>query len=72
MYTEGIEACLAQKDGKGGSAGEALDVSAIAALYGNRAASHVMILEYEQVGRGRETGAGGGGGETRLVNVLMS
>lgn len=59
MYTEGIEACLAQKgekDEKGGSAGEAgeeMDVSAVAALYGNRAASYVMILGYEQVGRGR-------------------
>ena len=62
MYTEGIEACLAQKDGKGGSAGEEMDVSAIAALYGNRTASHVMILEYEQVGQGRGGRAGGQAG----------
>ncbi|CAM9919626.1 unnamed protein product, partial [Laminaria digitata] len=48
VYTQGIEACLSQKDGKGGSKGEGMEVAAVAALYGNRAASHVMILEYEQ------------------------
>lgn len=48
VYTEGIEACLAQKESCGD---EEMDVVAIAALYGNRAASFVMILGYEQVWR---------------------
>lgn len=45
MYTLGIDACLDRSD-------EALPEDygkAVAALYGNRAASHVMILGYEQV-----------------------
>lgn len=56
MYTEGIEACLKQKEDEqeqeegSGAAGEkqAFDAVAVAALYGNRAASYVMILGYEQ------------------------
>eukprot|EP00903_Cladosiphon_okamuranus_P008712 g8346.t1 len=60
VYTEGIEACLKQKEEdeqeqereeeEGGTAGEkhAFDAVAVAALYGNRAASYVMILGYEQ------------------------
>lgn len=57
MYTEGIEACLKQKEGEDGEGGEgsgaggdkqAFDAVAVAALYGNRAASYVMILGYEQ------------------------
>lgn len=62
MYTEGIEACLQQREehgqqGGGGANGdddgekpeeEAFDAVAVAALYGNRAASYVMILGYEQ------------------------
>lgn len=60
VYTQGIEACLQQKKEEGeeekgaGAAGrrddekQAFDAVAVAALYGNRAASHVMILGYEQ------------------------
>ncbi|CAM9567168.1 unnamed protein product, partial [Ectocarpus fasciculatus] len=63
VYTEGIEACLQQREeqqqqgGGGGANGdddgekpedEAFDAVAVAALYGNRAASYVMILGYEQ------------------------
>ncbi|CAM9935523.1 unnamed protein product, partial [Scytosiphon promiscuus] len=60
VYTQGIEACLARKaeaeaasgGDTGGGAGAAkqqdFDAVAVAALYGNRAASHVMILGYEQ------------------------
>lgn len=56
MYTEGIEACLARKaegegdngDGGGAVKSQDFDAAAVAALYGNRAASHVMILGYEQ------------------------
>ncbi|CAN0157344.1 unnamed protein product [Ectocarpus sp. 12 AP-2014] len=58
VYTQGIEACLQQReeqgDGANGDNGsgekpeEAFDAVAVAALYGNRAASYVMILGYEQ------------------------
>lgn len=58
MYTQGIGACLQQREEQGGGANgdngggekpeEAFDAVAVAALYGNRAASHVMILGYEQ------------------------
>lgn len=57
MYTEGIGACLQQKEeeeeGSGAGSGavggkQAFDAVAVAALYGNRAASYVMILGYEQ------------------------
>lgn len=63
VYTQGIEACLARKaeaeaeagqkeggggGGEGGLTPEDFDAGAVAALYGNRAASHVMILGYEQ------------------------
>lgn len=61
MYTAGIEACLKQKEedeataaeeaetgsGDGGEK-QPFDAVAVAALYGNRAASYVMILGYEQ------------------------
>ncbi|CBJ26057.1 Heat shock protein 40 like protein [Ectocarpus siliculosus] len=58
VYTQGIEACLQQREEQGGGANggngggekpeEAFDAVAVAALYGNRAASYVMILGYEQ------------------------
>ncbi|CAN0144596.1 unnamed protein product [Ascophyllum nodosum] len=51
VYTEGIEACLGRVVGRGGGNGaiaQPVDPKAVAALYANRAASHVMILGYEQ------------------------
>lgn len=63
VYTQGIEACLQQRKedgeeekvaaGAGATGGHndgkpVFDAVAVAALYGNRAASHVMILGYEQ------------------------
>eukprot|EP00752_Nemacystus_decipiens_P005114 g4639.t1 len=59
VYTEGIEACLRQKEEgerqqeEGAGAGgtdekQPFDAVAVAALYGNRGASYVMILGYEQ------------------------
>lgn len=46
LYTQGIDACTSED---GGGVVDGADAKEVAALYGNRAASHVMILGYEQV-----------------------
>lgn len=48
LYTQGIEACTAAPSSEADNGGVA-DPKAMAALYGNRAASYVMISLFEQV-----------------------